>query len=113
MSEKMELSEKQAEEGLVDEAQALLAEVRPRISSNKSYDAFATERVAPYVAAVGWPTGPRAIYLQRALIAINTDCAYVRCRSAPSASSCSLSGCLVTFFIIIYLGIAPGPSSFG
>ena len=27
MSEKMELSEKQAEEGLVDEAQALLAEV--------------------------------------------------------------------------------------
>lgn len=28
MSEKMELSEKQAEEGLVDEAQALLAEVR-------------------------------------------------------------------------------------
>lgn len=28
MGEKLELSEKQAEEGLVDEAQALLAEVR-------------------------------------------------------------------------------------
>lgn len=44
MSEKMELSEKQAEEGLVDEAQALLAEVRFLLWCTRVFGGFCEER---------------------------------------------------------------------
>lgn len=52
MGEKMELSEKQAEEGLVDEAQALLAKVRTIAALYIAIDQLKTSQVQARVSVL-------------------------------------------------------------